>query len=133
MARIVKPHTVAGITTASIGQFIAARRLERGVKKVRSSRQQRSITTCLTSRPLALLRYRVIRVWQLPVEQLLASGVGTLPLAPISDMSEARVPVVFRRMKALRARIVLRAADEDRPTNLQIAAELDCDNDTVGT
>ena len=34
---------------------------------------------------------------------------------------------------ALRARIVLRAADEDRPTNLQIAAELGCDNDTVGT
>ncbi len=33
---------------------------------------------------------------------------------------------------AQRARIVLRAADEDRPTNLQIAAELGCDNDTVG-
>ena len=33
---------------------------------------------------------------------------------------------------ALRARIVLRAADEDRPTNLRIAAELGCDNDTVG-
>ena len=34
---------------------------------------------------------------------------------------------------ALRARIVLRAADADRPTNLQIAAEMGCDNDTVGT
>lgn len=34
---------------------------------------------------------------------------------------------------ALRARIVLRAADEDRPTNLRIAVELGCDNDTVGT
>ena len=33
---------------------------------------------------------------------------------------------------ALRARIVLRAADDDRPTNLRIAAELGCDNDTVG-
>jgi len=31
-----------------------------------------------------------------------------------------------------RARIVLRAADEDRPTNLQIAAGLGCSNDTVG-
>jgi FixJ family two-component response regulator len=30
-----------------------------------------------------------------------------------------------------RARIVLRAADEDRPTNLQIAQELGCKNDTV--
>ena len=34
---------------------------------------------------------------------------------------------------ALRARIVLRAADEDRPTNLRIAAELGCDDDTVGS
>jgi hypothetical protein len=30
-----------------------------------------------------------------------------------------------------RARIVLRAADEDRPTNLQVAEELGCKNDTV--
>src|SRR5579884_2476624 len=49
--------------------------------------------------PVALLRYRVIRVWQLPVEQLLAGGVGTLPLAPISDVSEARVPDIIREMK----------------------------------
>ena len=31
----------------------------------------------------------------------------------------------------LRARILLRAADDDHPTNLRIAAELGCDNDTV--
>jgi len=31
-----------------------------------------------------------------------------------------------------RARIVLRAADCDQPTNLQIASELGCKNDTVG-
>jgi len=31
-----------------------------------------------------------------------------------------------------RARIVLRAADADRPTNLRIAQELGCKNDTVG-
>jgi hypothetical protein len=31
----------------------------------------------------------------------------------------------------LRARIVLRSADDDQPTNLQIAQELGCDNDTV--
>lgn len=31
-----------------------------------------------------------------------------------------------------RARIVLRAADEDVPCNLQIAAELGCSKDTVG-
>ncbi len=32
---------------------------------------------------------------------------------------------------ARRARIVLRAADDDGPTNLTIAQELGCDNDTV--
>jgi predicted transposase YdaD len=49
--------------------------------------------------PIALLRYRVIRVWQLPVEQLLNGGVGTLPLAPVSDVNPARVPEIIRRMK----------------------------------
>jgi predicted transposase YdaD len=49
--------------------------------------------------PIMLLRYRVVRVWQLPVDQLLAGGLGTLPLAPVSDVSEARVPDVIRRMK----------------------------------
>lgn len=49
--------------------------------------------------PIALLRYRVIRVWQLPAEQLLTGGIGTLPLAPVSDVTEARVPDVIRRMK----------------------------------
>lgn len=33
---------------------------------------------------------------------------------------------------ALRARIVLRAADFDRPTNLAISRELNCDNRTAG-
>jgi FixJ family two-component response regulator len=33
---------------------------------------------------------------------------------------------------ARRARIVLRAADEDRPTNLEIAQELRTSNETVG-
>ncbi len=49
--------------------------------------------------PHSYLRYRVIRVWQLPVEPLLAGGVGTLALAPISAVNEGRVPDVIRRMK----------------------------------
>ena len=32
---------------------------------------------------------------------------------------------------AFRARVVLRAADPDRPPNLQIAAEMDCNRHTV--
>lgn len=34
---------------------------------------------------------------------------------------------------AFRARIVLRASDDDQPPNLQIAVELGCSKDTVGT
>ncbi len=49
--------------------------------------------------PLTLLRYRVLRVWQLPTEPLLEGGIGTLPLAPVSDVSEARVPEIIRRMR----------------------------------
>src|SRR5438552_6667012 len=36
--------------------------------------------------PLSTLRYEVIRVWQLPVEPLLVGGIGTLALAPISNV-----------------------------------------------
>ena len=34
---------------------------------------------------------------------------------------------------AFRCRLILRAADEDRPTNLQIAAEFHCNRHTVAT
>jgi predicted transposase YdaD len=43
--------------------------------------------------------YRVLRVWELPVEPLLTGGPGVLPLAPISAVTEAEVPSVIRRIK----------------------------------
>jgi hypothetical protein len=49
--------------------------------------------------PLSTLRYVVVRVWELPVEQLLSGGVGTLALAPISNVPENQVRTVIRRMK----------------------------------
>jgi predicted transposase YdaD len=49
--------------------------------------------------PLSRFCYRVVRVWRLPVEQLLAGGVGTLALAPISDVPQGDVPRVIDRMK----------------------------------
>jgi predicted transposase YdaD len=49
--------------------------------------------------PISTLRYEVIRVWELSVEQLLASGIGTLALAPISNVREGEVRRVIRRMK----------------------------------
>jgi predicted transposase YdaD len=46
----------------------------------------------------ALLRYSVLRVWQLPPELLLTGGIGTLALAPVSDVSPAEVPGIIERM-----------------------------------
>jgi len=63
--------------------------------------------------PIALLRYRVLRVWQVPVDQLLAGGLGTLPLAPVSDVAEARVPEIIRRMKDRLSRERRRKLAED--------------------
>jgi predicted transposase YdaD len=39
--------------------------------------------------------YRVIRVWELPPARVLSGGIGTLPLAPISAVSEAQLPAVI--------------------------------------
>jgi hypothetical protein len=40
-------------------------------------------------------RYHVVRVWQQPVDLLLASGLTVLPLAPVSDVKEEQVPEVL--------------------------------------
>ena len=42
--------------------------------------------------------YRLIRVWEQPPEPLLAGGLGTLPLAPISAVRPEQLPDVVRRM-----------------------------------
>jgi len=62
------------------------------------------------------------------------------PHAPAVSLSEQQRQGLLRLARAhstpqalaLRARIVLRAAAADQPTNLQIARELGCKNDTVG-
>jgi len=48
--------------------------------------------------PYLTFRYRIIRVWQLPVEQLLEGGLGTLALAPLADVTEAELPGVITRI-----------------------------------
>ena len=40
-------------------------------------------------------RFQVLRVWELPVKSLLQGKIGTLPLAPISDATEAELPAVI--------------------------------------
>ncbi len=45
-------------------------------------------------------RYRVVRLWQQPVETVLAGGVGTLPLAPLCQVAAPELPAVIDRMGA---------------------------------
>ena len=40
-------------------------------------------------------RYNVVRVWEQPVEQVLAAGLTVLPLAPVSRVERAKVPEVL--------------------------------------
>lgn len=49
--------------------------------------------------PYDLFRYRVLRVWELPLERLLAGGLGTLALAPLTDEAASRLPAVLSRME----------------------------------
>ena len=37
-------------------------------------------------------RYQVLRVWQRPAETFLAGGLGTIPLTPLSAVSQTRCP-----------------------------------------
>jgi predicted transposase YdaD len=43
-------------------------------------------------------RYRGIRVWQRPVEELLTGGLGILPLAPLAAVERDQMPAVVERM-----------------------------------
>jgi hypothetical protein len=49
--------------------------------------------------PHEVFRYDVIRVWQLPTEQLLTGALAMLPLAPLSVDAEPQVRRVIGRMK----------------------------------
>jgi predicted transposase YdaD len=44
-------------------------------------------------------RYQVVRVWQLPPGPLLTGGLGLLPLAPISAVTEPELPGIIERME----------------------------------
>jgi predicted transposase YdaD len=43
--------------------------------------------------------YEVIRLWELPPEELLAGGLGTLPLAPLTRVKRPELPEVIRVME----------------------------------
>ena len=45
-------------------------------------------------------RYRVVRLWERPVEELLGGGLGVLPLAPLAAMEPVDLPRVIQRLGA---------------------------------
>jgi predicted transposase YdaD len=47
-----------------------------------------------------IFRYQVVRVWRLPPGPLLRGGLGLLPLAPISAVTEAELPGIIEQMEA---------------------------------
>lgn len=63
--------------------------------------------------PYRTYRYQVVRVWQTPAEVFLSGGLGTLPLAPLSDVAAADLPGVLGRMdERLRRDVPPRTRDE---------------------
>lgn len=45
------------------------------------------------------LRYRVLRVWEVPAAAWLSGGLGLVPLAPLGSVPKADLPAVVARMK----------------------------------
>jgi hypothetical protein len=54
-------------------------------------------------------KFRVVRVWEQPVDAILQGGVGLLPLAPLCNISQNALPDVIRQMEQ---RIEVSAPDE---------------------
>jgi hypothetical protein len=50
-------------------------------------------------RPYLHFHYRVLRVWELPVEAVLRAGISVLPLAPIRAVGQNELPAVIEQMK----------------------------------
>jgi len=45
------------------------------------------------------LRYRTLRVWEVPAQQWLSAGLGSVPLAPLGDVRPRDLPAVITQMK----------------------------------
>jgi hypothetical protein len=46
-----------------------------------------------------MLRYRTVRVWQVPAPQWLSGGLGLLPLAPLGDVRADELPAILSQVK----------------------------------
>jgi hypothetical protein len=47
----------------------------------------------------AALRYRILRVWEVPAATWLSGGLGLVPLAPLGSVQKADLPAVVAQMK----------------------------------
>jgi predicted transposase YdaD len=47
----------------------------------------------------AALRYRVVRVWEVPAAAWLSGGLGLVPLAPLGSVQKSDLPAIVARMK----------------------------------
>ena len=63
--------------------------------------------------PYDVFHYRVIRLWEVPVADLLQGGLGTLPLAPLTDEAEADLTTVVGQVEQ-RFRAEASAAEADK-------------------
>jgi predicted transposase YdaD len=58
-------------------------------------------------------RYDVVRIWEQPVEEILAAGLPVLPLAPVANVEPKRVPEV---LLTISERFVREASSEQAAT-----------------
>jgi predicted transposase YdaD len=56
------------------------------------------VSCCEKEEPHLEFRYRVLRLWQVPVERMLAGGLAMLALAPISSARREELPRVIERV-----------------------------------
>jgi len=76
------------------------------------------------------LTYRVVNLWERPVDELLSGGTGLLPLAPLAAVTDAQVPDVIARLDERIGREVSTADAHDlwSATLLLLGLRYDADN-----
>ena len=67
--------------------------------------------------PYAYFRFRIMRLWQMPAEQLLSCGIGVLPVAPLADDAAGKLEEVVERIdRRLKAEASPEEAEKLRET-----------------
>jgi len=75
--------------------------------------------------------FQVIRVWEHPVEELLAESLGLLPLAPLADLGRTTLPEVIARMDERVASDAPREMVPDLWTSTRILMGLRYDREVI--